>query len=356
MPMTRPKRQIVPGAAPGLLKVPEGAEPPSVRVFAYSPGEFTEVILQDLSELAPLRERWDSVWIDVRGLGDGALLQQMATLFGMHRLVLEDVVNVPQRPKLESYGDEHFLVLQQVCTRDDDDVEQVSLYVGEGFVLTFQEHDGDWFDGVRQRLRDGHGIIRREGSAYLTYAILDAAVDSYFPALEQVGEHLEALEESIVVNATMDLMAEVRSVKRHLLTLRRQAWPQREMVGQFLRAEGDWFGEETRTHLRDCYDHAVQVLDLLENHRELASGLMDFHMSMVSNRMNEIMKVLTITATIFIPLSFVAGLYGMNFDPDASRWNMPELSMPFGYLGALALMGTMGGGMLLYFKRKGWLG
>jgi magnesium transporter len=209
---------------------------------------------------------------------------------------------------------------------------------------------------VRERIRADHGIIRENGPAYLTYALIDASVDSYFPALERIGEHLESLEESIVGNATMDLMAEVRSVKRRLMTMRRHAWPQREMVSALMRAQEQWVSAETRTHLRDAADHAVQVLDLIENHRELASGLMDFHMSMVSHRMNEIMKVLTITATIFIPLSFVAGLYGMNFDPEVSAWNMPELGSRFGYPVALLVMAALAGGMLVYFKRRGWIG
>lgn len=356
MPKTRRPRHVVPGAAPGLLKVPKDAEPPVVQVIACGAAGYEAVALEDLGDIAALREKWETVWIDVCGLGDGRLLQELARLFGIHRLALEDVVNVPQRPKLETYLDHLFLVLQQVDKEDGEDVEQVSLFVGDGFVLTFQERQGDWFDGVRERIRDGHGIIRDQGAGYLTYALIDAVVDSYFPALEQVGEHLETLEERIIANATMELMTEVRASKRHLLTLRRQAWPQREMVGQLLREDDKYLNDETRTHLRDCYDHAVQVLDLIENHRELASGLMDFHMSMVSHRMNEIMKVLTITATIFIPLSFVAGLYGMNFDQAASPWNMPELRLPYGYFGALGVMGAMAVGMLVYFKRKGWVG
>ena len=356
MRQSRPQRKVVPGAAPGLLKVPEGAQAPTLHLIAYGSEGFTEGRLDSPGELLALREGWDTVWLDVRGLGDGELLRRFGELFGIHRLALEDVANVPQRPKLETYDQHHFLVIQQVDTEDPEEEEQVTLFVGEGFVLTFQEHEGDWFEGVRERLRVGHGLIRKEGADYLTYALLDAAVDSYFPALEQVGEQLESLEEQIIADATMDLMTQVRRVKRRLMTMRRQAWPQREVVGQLLRAEEEWIGEETRTHLRDCHDHAMQVLDLLENHREMASGLMDFHMSMVSHRMNEIMKVLTVTATIFIPLSFVAGLYGMNFDAGASRWNMPELALPFGYPGALMLMGSMAATMLVYFYRKGWIG
>ena len=352
---SRPSRQIVPGAAPGQLRVPKDAPPPVLQVFAYGPDGMVEGRLEAPSEVTALREKWPVVWLDVRGLGDGEVLRRLGELFGLHRLALEDVVNVPQRPKMETYPEHHFLVIQQVDSKDFKDHEQVSLFVGEGFVLTFQEHEGDWFDGVRERIRKGHGLIRKEGADYLTYALLDAAVDSYFPALEDLGEELEAFEDRIMKEASTGLIAEVRDMKRSLLHMRRQAWPQRETVGQFLRAEEDWISHETRTHLRDCYDHAVQVLDLIETHREMASGLLDFHMTVMGQRMNEIMKVLTIMASLFIPLSFMAGLYGMNFDT-ASPWNLPELSWRFGYPALLGAMGLTAGGMLYYFWRKGWIG
>ena len=252
MRQSRPQRKIVPGAAPGLLKVPEGAQAPTLHLIAYGSEGFTEGRLDSPGELLALREGWDTVWLDVRGLGDGELLRRFGELFGIHRLALEDVANVPQRPKLETYDQHHFLVIQQVDTEDPEEEEQVTLFVGEGFVLTFQEHEGDWFEGVRERLRVGHGLIRKEGADYLTYALLDAAVDSYFPALEQVGEQLESLEEQIIADATMDLMTQVRRVKRRLMTMRRQAWPQRRVVMIYQ--------PHRYTRTRDLYEDFVAVL------------------------------------------------------------------------------------------------
>jgi magnesium transporter len=234
--------------------------------------------------------------------------------------------------------------------------EQISIFVGKNFVLTFQEREGDCFEPVRERIRAGRGRIRKEGPDYLTYAIIDAVVDNYFPILEHYGERIEGLEAEVITSTTDETIAKIHDIKRDLLSLRRAIWPKREALSALSREPQPVFSDETRVYLRDCYDHTVQLMDMVETYRELASGLMDVYLTSVSNRMNEVMKVLTIIATIFIPLGFVAGVYGMNFNQETSAFNMPELGWKYGYLYCLGLMAVIAAGLLVYFRRKGWLG
>jgi magnesium transporter len=234
--------------------------------------------------------------------------------------------------------------------------EQVSLFLGERFVLTFQEKPGDCLDCVRDRIRSGTGRIRQAGPDYLAYAVLDAVIDNFFPVLEGAGEYLEELEATVLSNPDEGTVSKIHGIKRQLLRLRRAVWPQREALNSMLREGTSLIAEDTKVYLRDSYDHTIQIIDLLENYREIASGLMDVYLSSVSNRMNEVMKVLTIFAAIFIPLTFIAGIYGMNFDPERSPWNMPELDWYLGYPFALGLMAAVGVGMLVYFRHKGWIG
>jgi magnesium transporter len=313
-------------------------------------------VVTDLAELGAMIEKWPVTWIHVDGLGKADTLHALAERFGLHPLALEDVVNVHQRAKTELYGEELFIVARLAELHEHLDHEQISMFIGPRFVLTFQERSGDCFDPVRERLRSDRPRIRGSGPDYLAYALLDAIIDSYFPILESFGERLALLEERVIEEPDSDLVAEIRAIGRDLLLLRKLTWPHRDAFNHLMREETPLVQDETRLFLRDCYDHTIQLMDLIENYREVGSGLMDLYLSSISKRMNDVMKVLTIIATIFIPLSFVAGLYGMNFDPGRSPWNMPELGWYWGYPFALGTMSAVALAMLVFFWRKGWLG
>jgi magnesium transporter len=350
-------RRSAPGAPPGTLLPDPEAPPPVIRVIAYGPDACTEQTVESPALVRAFLQAWPVTWVNVEGLGDATVIRQLGDLFGLHRLALEDVINVHQRAKVEQYGDHHFIVTRMVRLGERLETEQVSLFLGRNFVLTFQEGlPGDCLEPVRDRLRQGHGRIREAGADYLAYALLDAVIDSYFPVLEEYGERLETLEQELITRPVPGLIPPIHDIKRALLALRRALWPQREALNVLLRDELPLITPETRLHLRDCYDHTVQLIDLMETYRELSSDLMEMYLSSVSNRTNEIMRVLTIIATLFIPLTFLAGIYGMNFDPEVSPWNMPELKWYWGYPFALAVMALVAISQLLFFRRRGWLG
>ncbi len=349
-----PRRRARPGAAPGTLHFDAEAAPPRIQITGYTERELEERELEDLSEIAAWRARWPTVWIDVVGFGRGPELEVLTGLLDLHPLAMEDVVNLGQRPKVEAYRD-HFFIIGRMAHAGQATTEQVSIFFGVGWVLTVQEQQGDSFAGVRIRLAEAGRRIRSRGSDYLAYALLDAIVDSYFPALDFVGDGLEGLEEEVLNHATPETAQQVHHARRMLIALRKSIIPHRDAVHVLSREEHALISEETRIFLRDVYDHVLRLTDLVETYRELTGDMMSTYMTVVSNRMNEIMKVLTIIASIFIPLSFIAGLYGMNFDPEASRWNMPELGWPFGYFFALGLMLAVGLGFLYMMWRKGWL-
>jgi len=267
------------------------------------------------------------------------------------------VLSVHQRPKIEQYGEYYFIVTRMVRLGEHLETEQLSLFLGKNFILTFQEgRPGDCLDLIRERIRQKGGRIREAGLDYLAYALLDAIVDCYFPILEEYGERLEAFEDEILTRPYGDTVARIHEIKRNLLTLRRAIWPQRETFNTLLRDELPLVTNETRLYLRDCYDHVTQLIDLIETYRELGADLIDVYLSSISNRTNEIMRVLTVISTIFIPLTFIAGVYGMNFNPSASPWNMPELNWFWGYPLSLLLMAVVAFGQLIFFRRRGWLG
>lgn len=349
-------RRPPPGSPPGTLVPPSEPEPSTARLIAYGPERLDERPLVSVHELAQTVLEAPVTWIDVQGLGDLELLQALARRFDLHPLALADIVHAHQRAKVETYEGHLFIVVRMPHLDQRLWTEQLALIVGPRFVLTFQERTGDCFDAVRERLRRASGRIRAAGADYLAYALLDALIDSYFPVLERFGETLEELEEAVTTAADGDLVTRIHTMKRDLLEMRRALWPMREIMGHLLREESVFIGASTRVFLRDCADHVFQLMDMVELDREVASSLVDLHLSSVSLRMNEAMKVLTIIATIFIPLGFIAGLYGMNFDPDVSPFNMPELRWYFGYPFALALMGAVAGGLILYFRRKRWIG
>jgi magnesium transporter len=349
------RRRTPPGASPGTVVVDPQAPAPAVRIIAYGPDAITEDAVQNLQSIRSAIGKWPVVWVNVDGLGDARVVAELGQIFNIHRLALEDVVNVHQRAKVELYRGHYFVVARMAEVREKLETEQLSLFLGKNFVLTFQESAGDCFDPVRNRIREQGGRIRHQGADYLAYALLDAIVDNYFPVLEKYGEQIEALEDDLVLHAHSRMVSQIHEAKRDLLALRRAVWPLREALSSLLREPTTFITEETRIYLRDCYDHTVQIMDLLENYREIASSLMEVHLSSVSNRLNEIMKVLTIFTTLFIPLNFIAGVYGMNFNSQTSPWNMPELDWYWGYPFAIVLMIAATALMLLYFRRKGWI-
>jgi magnesium transporter len=350
-------RRSLPGIPPGTVRVDPEAPRPVVHAIAYDDERIVERAIDDPEQIVELLASWPRVWINIDGLGDAEMISGLGRVLGLHPLSLEDIVNVHQRPKLEQYDEYEFVVLRmaELPERGELVTEQFCLFLGEKFVATFQERPGDCLDPVRERLRKKRGRVRKNGADYLAYALLDAVVDSYFPLLERLGDQLEQLEDLVLAGKGHDTPRRLMAARHDLLTLRRAIWPLREALASLYRDDTPYIGDSTRLYLRDCYDHTVQLLDVVEAYREVSSGLMDVHLSAISNRMNEVMKVLTVIATIFIPLTFVSSIYGMNFDPDASPWNMPELRWRFGYPFALGIMAAMTIGLLLFFRTRGWL-
>jgi magnesium transporter len=269
---------------------------------------------------------------------------------------MEDVLNLHQRPKVEEFDDHLFLIACMAQAESTTNSNQVAMFLGNGYLLSFQEEAGDSFDLLRNRIRQGKGRVRSQAADYLCYALLDSVVDGYFPVLEEYGELLEVLEDSVITKPESQHIKVLHDMKRQLLGIRRSVWPHREMLNAFIRDENPLVAQDTRIYLRDVYDHTVQLMDIIETYREIASGLVDVYISSVSVKLNEIMKVLTVFATIFMPLGFIASLYGMNFDRSVSPWNMPELGWRFGYLFSLILMGGIAVGLLIYFRSQGWMG
>ena len=291
-------------------------------------------------------------WLDIDGVHQNETLESVGTQINLHPLVIEDIHNTYQRPKVEDYDDYLYIVLKMISWGEDSkeiQAEQVSLILGPNYVLSFKEDPGDIFDPIRQRLREGKGRIRKLGADYLAYSLLDQVVDNYFHVLENLGEQIEDLEEELVTNPDASTMQTIHHLKRELIFLRKSVWPLREAISSLERGESDLFQPETLVYLRDVYDHTIQVIDTIETFRDMVSGMLDMYLSGISNRMNEVMKVLTIIATIFIPLTFIAGIYGMNFV------NMPELQWPWGYFMVWGVMIAIVIVMVIYFKRKGWL-
>jgi len=345
-------------AHPALL---EGYEyhPTSLELFDYDAEQYEERPLEDPVEVRELVGKDSVTWLNVAGLRDVDKLVSIRDLFEIHPLILEDLLRPFQRPKVERYDSHLFVVLQLLQEHHPVELEQVGLVLGRHYLLTFQETPGDVFDGVRRRIREGRSRLREAGPDYLAYELLDAVVDEYFPVLDHHADRLEPLEDALLEDEASPDLEEVQGRlhehRKALLVLRRSAWSQREMLGR-LQQEGDAFvTDRTRLYLRDVYDHAVRILDIIEAYREMTSSLYQLQMTVVSNRMNVIMKTLTIIATIFIPLTFVAGIYGMNFDPASSPWNMPELNAYYGYPVVLGLMLLTVGGMLVYFRRQNWI-
>ena len=323
-----------------------------ISIVQYDAKGFQETEVMDIHEALSFLEQSGTTWINIDGLHETGILETIGQRLGLHPLVLEDIVNIHQRPKQEDYQDYLYIVLKMLDydqVKHHISVEQISLVLGPNYVLSFQERVGDIFDPVRERIRQGKGRIRTAGPPYLAYALLDAVVDNYFVLLERIGDTIEDLEGDLVDNPTPELMQQIHALKREMIILRKAVWPTREVVSGLERADTPLLGHEIAHFLRDVYDHTIQVVDAVESFRDMLSGYQDLYLSSLSNKMNEVMKVLTIAATIFVPLTFVAGVYGMNFQ------YMPELHWKWSYLVFWIVILILGGGMVAFFRRRRWM-
>lgn len=343
-----------PGTAPGVL-VSTGrkkVEEVRIRTFEYDGDRLQEAEPKTVEEALPLRDNPPVGWMNLDGLHDPEIMRRIRDHFDLHLLVMEDVVTVGQRAKVEEYDGYIYLAVPMLSFHEETltvEVEQLSLILGPNWVLTFQERPGDVFDPVRERLRTAYGRIRHRGADYLAYALLDAVVDRYFGVLERLGDAAEVLELKIMEDPSEALALQVNHLKREFLLLRKLVWPLREIMGSLIRTESPLVTESTQVFLRDVHDHAVQVIDTVETLRDVASSMTDLYVSMLGQRTNDVMKVLTIMASIFIPLTFMAGIYGMNFE------FMPELGYPWAYPALWGAMILVAGGMVVYFRKKGWM-
>jgi magnesium transporter len=349
------KRRSSPGAAPGTLVIDPNAHETSIRVLAFDCQNVREQAIGHVSEINGYLGKFRNLWIDVTGLGSERVLRDLAELLKLHPLSMEDVVNVHQRAKLDRFENHLFVVARMIDGDDARDSEQLSFFVLNGILISFQERPGDCWEPLRQRIRSKHGKAVNSGVDYLLYALLDSVIDSYFPFMEKISDKVDVLEEDIAAQLSPSQLRMIHDLRGQLLALRRSLRPHRELINELIRDSSDRFSEEARVHLRDCYDHVTQLLDAADTYRELTADLRDYYMSTMNNNMSQVMKLLTIISTIFIPLSFIAGVYGMNFDGEVSPWNMPELKWYFGYPFALAIMLTVSLGLLFVFWRKRWI-
>jgi magnesium transporter len=349
-PRRRRIARVRPGTPPGTLVAAESASPTHISVLTWTRTSATYEEVPDIDAVLAKITPGAVTWINVDGLGDVGVLAKLGERFGLHPLALEDVLNVPQRPKVERYDKHMFVVIRTMRLAQGSIIEeQVSLFFGQDWLITVQERsDGDCFGPVRDAIRAGRGRVRETGADYVAYLLLDSVVDAYFPVIEHFGEHMQALETAALADPTEAVLVDMRRMRHELLALRRAVWPMREEIGILLRDESALVTAETRVFLRDVYDHAVQALEIVESLRETAVSVMEVYLSVQNQRLNEVMKLLTVIATIFIPLTFIASIYGMNFK------NMPELEWRFGYAWALGLMAATASALVIYFKRKGW--
>jgi len=344
------KRADHPPAAPHVKGEPPDL-PVLITVIDYDATHFQEKKVGQINECFPFRDTETVTWINIDGLANPKLIEDLGKCFTIHPLILDDIFNTGQRPKMEDLDQYIYLnlkMLTYLTAEKEIKIEHISMVIGRNFLISFQEDIGDIFDPVRERIRKD-GRIRKFGPDYLAYALIDAIVDNYFAVMEKLEEQVEDLEEELVVNPTQDSLKKISRLKKDMIFLRKSVWPLREMINNLERSESTLIQESTRIYLRDVYNHTIQVIDTLETFRDMVSGMIDIYLSGLSYKMNEIMKVLTLIATIFIPLTFVVGLYGMNFK------NMPEIEWEFGYYAVLVVMFIMVAGMLTYFRKKNWI-
>ena len=345
------------GTSPGTLTKarPADAAPLRIRLIDYDANEIS--ILDDTSaeNCEPYLQRDTVTWVHVQGQPTEAALRELGESFSLHSLALEHVLNIGQRPKVEPFPDQLFVVVSLATIVDDYvEVHQVSLFVGNNYVISFCEADFTPFEPIVKRLHAVGGRMRTRGADYLMYGLLDAVIDQAFPLLETIGLQLEELEEQVLESADRDSLAQIHLMRRELILLRRNLWPQREVINSLLRDDSALIQKDTQLYLRDCYDHTIQIIDLLETYRDMAGSLLEIYLSSVSNRMNDVMRVLTVIATIFIPLTFIVGVYGMNFDRGAGPLSMPELGQPLGYVFLWVVMIAIAIGMVVFFRSRKW--
>ncbi|MBI5374963.1 MAG: magnesium/cobalt transporter CorA [Candidatus Schekmanbacteria bacterium] len=352
---TNIKRSIKSGLPPGTLvhigEKKTGAI--KIKIIDYNETGVDEREITNIDDCLSCKDSSTVSWIDIEGVHDLHLIEKMGEHFGLHPLTLEDVVNTVQRPKAEFFDNYIYIVLNMLYPgKEDSEIksEQVSIICGSNFIISFQEGiDGDVFDPLRERIRTGKGRIRKRGADYLAYSMIDAIIDNYFIVLENLEGAIEDTEEKLVSNPTTETLRTLHTLKREIIFLRKSVWPLREVISGLEREESPLIQESTELYLRDVYDHVIQIIDTIETYRDILAGMLDIYLSSISNRMNEVMKVLTIIATIFIPLTFIAGVYGMNFK------YMPELEWEWGYPAIWGVMIVIGVFMLFCFRKKKWL-
>jgi len=342
------------GLPPGtLIHVGERKiKTPKITLIDYNTTEYHEKEVKEIEKCFPFDDKSTVTWINIDGIHDIETIEKTGEHLKLHPLLLEDIMNTDQRPKIEDYGDYIFIVLKMLyynAKEDELEVEQVSLILGSNYVISFQEKEGDVFNSIRERIRRGKGRLRKSGADYLAYTLIDAIVDSYFIILEGTGDKIEGIEEKLITNPKPETLQTIHNLKREMIFLRKSVWPLREVISSLERTESKLIEGSISMYLRDLYDHTIQVIDTIETFRDMISGMLDIYLSSVSNKMNEVMKLLTIIATIFIPLTFIAGVYGMNFV------YMPELQLHWGYFATLFIMAVVSVFMLIYFRKKKWL-
>lgn len=346
------KRSSKAGLPPGSLVLigDHRDDPVTIELIDYTESEKKEYEISNVEELKSCLETSTVSWVNINGIHNTDAIEAIGKIYGIHNLVLEDILNTDHRPKVEPFEDYVFFTMKMMWYNEDNELEreQISIVFGKPFVLCFQERKGDIFDPIRERIRTDSGLIRKRGSDYLVYRLIDSVVDNYFIIIERIEERVEDLEEAITADIDDDHMRTIQHMKREIITLKRALLPLREAVSGLEKGVSELVDKDNEKYFRDVYDHLIQIADNLETNREVLSGLMDMHVANMSNRMNQVMKVLTVIASLFIPLTFIAGIYGMNFD------NMPELHLKYGYFYAWGLMIVVFISMLLFFKKKRW--
>lgn len=351
----RVKRSPV-GAPPGTLVADPSAPQPTLCLTALSPdgvGFFDDVSIDDIRRL---RAQWPLVWVDCIGLGDVDLIQDIGAIFGLHPLALEDTVNTGQRPKADFFDDHAYVVVNMIDDPEAHRYEQISLFFGDEFVVTFQEREGDPFGPVRKRIESPAAQrLRTRKADYLAYALIDAVIDSYFPILDAGGDAIERIEDEMLGTVDKRHLAELHELRRDMIVLKRALWPLRDALAGLMRADVRFIHPETRVYLNDTLDHAIRLIEIVETNRDVVTGLIDMHLSLIQARTNDVISFLTIVSSIFIPLTFLVGIWGMNFDPQTSPWNMPELESYYGYPLALGFMVLVAITLVGFFRWKRWL-
>jgi magnesium transporter len=345
------KRSHKSGLPPGsLVGVGEHSET-KITLLDYSQKHLIEKQLTNVEDCIPFRKNPSPTWIQIQGLHDVERLSSLGKAMGLHPLIMEDILNTDQRPKIEDFGNYLYVVLRMLSMNESGEVtaDQISLVLGKNFVVSYEERPSPIFNLLRERLKNGRGRIRKMGADYLMYSLIDAVVDNYFTVIESIEDEIERIEEDLMQNPTQDTLLAINTMKREMIFLRKSLWPLREVIQTMERGDCNLIKDDTRIYLRDVYDHVIQILDGVESFREILSGMLDAYLSSVSHRLNEVMKVLTVITTVFMPLTFIAGIYGMNFH------NMPELSWDYGYPLILCIMAIVAMYMLLKFKKYKWI-